>query len=149
MRLLRAIFSGIGITIMVALALSALLWFLGAFLALGDWRPFETLMGALVGLAILWIIALLVILILLLTARKKDETLTEDIVTMAEPVDVEDEIVSEELGEMRDKLKAAMVKLRRSKTGRTHLYQLPWYIIIGPPGAGKTTAIVNSGLQFP
>ncbi|MGB3247412.1 MAG: type VI secretion system membrane subunit TssM [Sulfitobacter sp.] len=149
MRVLRAIFSGIGITIMVSLALSACLWFLGAFLALGEWRPFGTTVGSLVGLAVLWIIALLIVLLLMLTAKKKDDSLTQDIVTMAEPVDVEDEIVSEELGEMRDKLKSAMVKLRRSKTGRTHLYQLPWYIIIGPPGAGKTTAIVNSGLQFP
>jgi type VI protein secretion system component VasK len=26
---------------------------------------------------------------------------------------------------------------------------LPWYLIIGPPGCGKTTALVNSGLRFP
>jgi type VI secretion system protein ImpL len=26
---------------------------------------------------------------------------------------------------------------------------LPWYIIIGPPGSGKTTALRSSGLQFP
>ena len=149
MRAIRALFSGIGITIIVSLALSACLWFLGAFLMLGEWRPFDTLTSTLVGLAVLWILALLIILLLMLTAKKKDETLTQDIVAMAEPVSVEDEIVSEELGEMRDKLKSAMVKLRHSKTGRTHLYQLPWYIIIGPPGAGKTTAIVNSGLQFP
>ncbi|MGL5734879.1 MAG: type VI secretion system membrane subunit TssM [Beijerinckiaceae bacterium] len=30
-----------------------------------------------------------------------------------------------------------------------YLYDLPWYVIIGPPGAGKTTALVNSGLKFP
>jgi type VI secretion system protein ImpL len=29
------------------------------------------------------------------------------------------------------------------------LYDLPWYVIIGPPGSGKTTALVNSGLKFP
>ena len=29
------------------------------------------------------------------------------------------------------------------------MYELPWYIIIGAPGAGKTTTIVNSGLEFP
>ena len=29
------------------------------------------------------------------------------------------------------------------------MYEQPWYVIIGPPGAGKTTALVNSGLTFP
>jgi type VI secretion system protein ImpL len=32
---------------------------------------------------------------------------------------------------------------------RPYVYELPWYIIIGAPGAGKTTTIVNSGLEFP
>ena len=32
---------------------------------------------------------------------------------------------------------------------RQSLYQLPWYMIIGPPGSGKTTALINSGLRFP
>jgi type VI secretion system protein ImpL len=27
--------------------------------------------------------------------------------------------------------------------------QLPWYVIIGAPGSGKTTALLNSGLRFP
>ena len=30
-----------------------------------------------------------------------------------------------------------------------YLYERPWYVIIGPPGSGKTTAIQNSGLDFP
>jgi type VI secretion system protein ImpL len=149
MRVIRAIFSGVGITLMVAIVLSLCLWYLGAFLAFAEVRPFESVIGRLVGIAVMWILALLVILLIVTRKRHKDDALTEDIVTMAEPVDVEDEAVTAELGEMRDKLKAAMVKLRRSKKGRTHLYQLPWYIMIGPPGAGKTTAIVNSGLQFP
>jgi type VI secretion system protein ImpL len=34
-------------------------------------------------------------------------------------------------------------------SGRPYVYQLPWYVIIGAPGAGKTTALVNSGLEFP
>ncbi len=29
-----------------------------------------------------------------------------------------------------------------------YLYQLPWYLIVGAPGAGKTTALLNSGLEF-
>nr|WP_175424989.1 type VI secretion system membrane subunit TssM [Pseudoduganella umbonata] len=35
------------------------------------------------------------------------------------------------------------------KSGSRALYELPWYMIIGNPAAGKSSAIVNSGLQFP
>jgi type VI secretion system protein ImpL len=32
---------------------------------------------------------------------------------------------------------------------RRLVYQLPWYVFIGAPGAGKTTALLHSGLRFP
>ena len=48
-------------------------------------------------------------------------------------------------GRMRD----ALAVLRRSSGNSGYLYELPWYVIIGPPGAGKTTALLNSGLRFP
>jgi len=147
--LLRALFSGIGITVMVAVVLSLCLWFLGAFLGFGDARPVDGVLGRLVGLAVLWIVALLVVLVILLTAKKRDQVLAEDIVSAADPVSSGNDQVGDELAEMRAKLKTALAKLRKSKGGQRHLYELPWYVIIGPPGAGKTTAIVNSGLQFP
>ena len=37
----------------------------------------------------------------------------------------------------------------KSGGGRNYLYQLPWYMFIGAPGSGKTTALLNSGLRFP
>ncbi|ADQ84395.1 type VI secretion protein IcmF/TssM N-terminal domain-containing protein [Methylovorus sp. MP688] len=39
--------------------------------------------------------------------------------------------------------------LRRVVEGKRYLYELPWYMIIGNPGAGKTTVLLNSGLSFP
>ncbi|MCB5206528.1 hypothetical protein [Methylovorus mays] len=39
--------------------------------------------------------------------------------------------------------------LRRVVEGKRYLYELPWYMIIGNPGAGKTTVLLNSGLKFP
>jgi type VI secretion system protein ImpL len=39
--------------------------------------------------------------------------------------------------------------LRRLFEGKRYLYELPWYMIVGSPGAGKTTALLNAGLQFP
>lgn len=46
----------------------------------------------------------------------------------------------------------ALATLKSSKLARGRggaLYSLPWYVIIGPPGAGKSTAIRQSGLKFP
>ena len=44
---------------------------------------------------------------------------------------------------------AALKGSRLARGGRAALYALPWYVIVGPPGAGKTTAIRHSGLDFP
>lgn len=38
---------------------------------------------------------------------------------------------------------------RLGATGSNALYSLPWYAIVGPPAAGKTTALRHSGLTFP
>lgn len=49
---------------------------------------------------------------------------------------------------LAEKMQGALSVLKKSG-GATTLYDLPWYVIIGPPGAGKTTALANSGLEFP
>lgn len=59
-----------------------------------------------------------------------------------------------EIRELQERLEDAIAKLKDSKLGRGRrssaaLHALPWYMFIGPPGAGKTTAIQNSGLNFP
>ena len=56
--------------------------------------------------------------------------------------------------ELQEQLERSIETLKQSKLGRGRrgkaaLYALPWYLFIGPPGAGKTTAIANSGLHFP
>jgi len=59
-----------------------------------------------------------------------------------------------EIEQLQNQLETAIEKLKQSKLGRGRrgraaLYALPWYLFIGPPAAGKTTAIANSGLNFP
>ena len=56
-----------------------------------------------------------------------------------EPVDTESEQVSA-------KMKAALAQVKGQ--GKDALYTLPWYVIIGPPGSGKTTLIQKSGLRL-
>ncbi len=54
---------------------------------------------------------------------------------------------TEEVARLRERMKQSLARLRRG--GRRHLYEQPWFVLIGPPGAGKTTALLNSGLHFP
>jgi type VI secretion system protein ImpL len=53
--------------------------------------------------------------------------------------------------ELQEKWKQAMAALRRShlKKFGNPLYVLPWYVVIGESGSGKTTAIQSAGLSSP
>ena len=57
-----------------------------------------------------------------------------------------------EIYELQAQFKKGLAALKASKLGAGvggALYALPWYMIVGPPGAGKTTALRHSGLVFP
>ena len=55
---------------------------------------------------------------------------------------------AEEVAQLRARMQAALRRLRGNRR-RGYLYEQPWFILIGPPGSGKTTALMNSGLHFP
>ncbi|MET0320172.1 MAG: type VI secretion system membrane subunit TssM [Duganella sp.] len=59
----------------------------------------------------------------------------------------------EENAALRDRMLEAIGTIKTSKLGQLSgdaaLYELPWYMVIGNPAAGKSTAIASSGLQFP
>ncbi|MEJ1963375.1 MAG: hypothetical protein WDO56_18205 [Gammaproteobacteria bacterium] len=47
--------------------------------------------------------------------------------------------------QLRKRFEEAIGALKKSRRrGAGNLYELPWYVIIGPPGSGKTTVLVNS-----
>jgi type VI secretion system protein ImpL len=58
-----------------------------------------------------------------------------------------------DLDVLRTRLAEAVRTIKTSKIGQASggaaLYELPWYIVIGNPAAGKSSAVLNSGLQFP
>jgi type VI secretion system protein ImpL len=57
------------------------------------------------------------------------------------------------LDTVRNAMQEAVGIIRNSRIGRASgaraLYELPWYMVIGNPAAGKSSAIMQSGLQFP
>ncbi len=62
-----------------------------------------------------------------------------------------------EIDRMQESFDQALAQLKASNLGgegrfgkgKKALYALPWYLMVGPPGAGKTTALLKSGLRFP
>ncbi|HEX3595216.1 MAG TPA: type VI secretion protein IcmF/TssM N-terminal domain-containing protein, partial [Polyangiaceae bacterium] len=56
-----------------------------------------------------------------------------------------------EILDLQAQMQKGLQALRQAPNsgGGSALFRLPWYMIVGPPGAGKTTALRQSGLAFP
>ena len=46
----------------------------------------------------------------------------------------------------REKFRSKLVDL---KTNGLSVYKLPWFVLVGEPGCGKTASLIHSGLDFP
>jgi type VI secretion system protein ImpL len=128
-------------TLLGLIALSVLIWFVGPLAGYGDTWPLEGAMARAITIGVIWLIAALVFLIRWLVKRRKAAKLEQSIA----------EGPGDDTPILKEKLNDALATLKRTsgRGGSAFLYDLPWYIIIGPPGSGKTTALVNSGLKFP
>ncbi|WP_293766821.1 type VI secretion system membrane subunit TssM [uncultured Aquitalea sp.] len=130
------------------LILIALIWFVGPWMGLVS--P-EARLGWIVGVMLLWVLTLLVGQLL---ARRAGGLLEKMLRKQAD-----DAVIGADAGKraevtlLRQKLLAAVDTLKKSKlgaaSGSAALYELPWYMIIGHPAAGKSSAILQSGLTFP
>jgi type VI secretion system protein ImpL len=124
-------------------AISALVWYFGPFIP--ALRPWWARLGLILFLVAVWA---LVNWLLDRRRKKKDAALVKG-VTESAKADATAEASAEEVAAMTEKLTTALALLKKKSTSRGYLYEQPWYGIIGPPGAGKTTALLNAGLQFP
>ncbi|WP_050756098.1 type VI secretion system membrane subunit TssM [Nitrococcus mobilis] len=124
------------------IVLSLLIWFFGPYLAFAELRPLAGVVGRSVAIVLVFAIWGSFTLLRYRRARRASASLRAELVGQA---DFDMDAAAEEL---RRRFEEAIAFLRRSK-GAGDLYRLPWYVIIGPPGSGKTTALVNSGLNFP
>ena len=120
-----------------------LVWIFGPLLAL--------LAGAIPRLAIVLLLVLIWLsanLLLDRTRRRREQTLQAG-VAAPDPAGIGRREMAEEQAAIASRMDAALALLRKARGTRGYLYELPWYVIIGPPGAGKTTALLNAGLSFP
>lgn len=140
------------------LAVAALIWFVGPLVAVAGVVP-------LAGEPARWAaIAAVALAVAAYTGWRvsrdawRNRRLMEGLVAAAQPS--ASAPGAKEVAVIGRRFEQAVTLLRRSRVGgrrpwfaalagRPFVYELPWYIIIGAPGAGKTTALVNSGLEFP
>ncbi len=122
----------------------ALLWAIVLFLKLPLWIAVLVTAAVAVGWAA-------VIGWRLLKTRASAQNIESDLTKAADAETVRPDQQAE-IEAMRAEFQKAVQSLKGSKLargGRNALAVLPWYMIIGPPGAGKSTALRASGLKFP
>ncbi|MDM0120861.1 type VI secretion system membrane subunit TssM [Variovorax arabinosiphilus] len=139
-------------------AVCLLIWHAGPLLSLGDARPLAPVSVRVAVIAAILVIYAIYGLYLLWQALQADEKLVTKILSFGKRNEKADEAQAE-LKTVAATVQRAMSQLRslrgrggvwrRIFEGKRYLYELPWYMIVGSAGAGKTTALLNSGLQFP
>ena len=134
------------------LVVSLLIWFVGDAIAFYDHRPLGSA-GARIGLILLILVIFAVIEgVKQYRAWRANKAMLS---AMGEGASSNSALSQREVAELKKRFDDAMGTLRKARfddksgSGRNYLYQLPWYMFIGAPGSGKTTALVNSGLRFP
>jgi type VI secretion system protein ImpL len=125
--------------------LASFIWFAGPYFAFADYRPLEPANARLIAIALvvgLWAAS---VLIKRLRANRASDQLVAAVVRQSQA----DARPSAEALQLRERFEEAVATLKAKRRSGHSLYDLPWYVIIGAPGSGKTTALVNSGLRFP
>ncbi len=158
-----------------AISACLVLWFLGPLLTVGVFAPFETDEARLLGVLAIMVVWGILNQLLQLRDRQASEDLVAALAGAApaslpapilmppsvpEPVSFQaappagetpgdaDESGAGEVRSLQRRLAEALA-LYSGRCGKQTLRRLPWYLVIGIPGAGKTTALANSGLNFP
>src|SRR3954447_11884884 len=137
------------VTLLGAVLLSLLIWFAGDLVTVAGRTPLApetTRLVAILVVALLWGASNLWSQA---RARKRNDALVRELAPApsAAPGSAEVAELEKRFANALDQLRKRRIEGRQG--GRAWLYELPWYVMIGPPGSGKTTAILNAGLRFP
>ena len=135
------------LSILGLVVFAALVLFVGPLLRIGEWEPFASLGSRVFSIVIALLIWAVFYIGPLLAARKTNRKVVEE---LAEDSGFQ---AGEEFETLSEGFREALHVLKQVRLGKPwskrYLYQLPWFVMMGPPGAGKTTALRNSGLNFP
>ena len=130
------------------LLLCALIWLFGPLVSVGDMVPLADDLVRMIVIAVILVLWLFSLLLAQLRAARKNQLFVTELATPEKPKAA---LPGEaNVAEINSKFAHVLTEMKRSKLGgKKFLRDMPWYVIIGPPGSGKTTALRQSGLHFP
>ncbi|HWK83849.1 MAG TPA: type VI secretion system membrane subunit TssM [Caldimonas sp.] len=130
------------------LALSAIVWWVGPLIGIGEAHPLDPVWVRVTIIGVLFLLLILRSVFRFLSQKRTNAALVDGMTKGPSTSDRELATLNERFTQALDVLKKAPGKRSGWKRG-AFLYELPWYIFIGAPGSGKTTALLNAGLTFP
>jgi type VI secretion system protein ImpL len=142
-----AFFKSRAFVLLIAFLLIAVfIWYAGPYFAFGSYRPLDSEFSRLIAIGLIVVCWVVSALVKRLRASRASERLVGAVIGHARQ---EKERPSAEATKLRERFEEAVAALTRGKKAGQGLYDLPWYVFIGAPGSGKTTALLNAGLKFP
>ncbi|ULF84357.1 type VI secretion system membrane subunit TssM [Vibrio alginolyticus] len=127
-------------------ACSIFIWVVGPLIAIAGYEPLKSDFQRLVTILVL---VLLWAIFNVTKQHKQKVKEDESIQTLLEVDSQSDKEAASEIDLMRERIEQAVKVVTKTYKGKRGLYDLPWYVLIGPPGTGKTTVLKQSGLEFP
>ena len=142
--------------------LSLVIWFIGPLVYIQPYQPLESEQARSWLIFTIFALWFLKLFIGWWRSRGMNSRMLDAMVRFTSSNEIKKELGpgDEEVRELEGRFKEAIQVLGKTRFSQADnglfgrltkrfVYQLPWYLIIGSPGSGKTTALVNSGLSFP
>lgn len=138
-------------SLLVVLFVALLVWFVGPLLAVDDYKFWEAPTSRLLTISVLFLVWGLSMVFASWRAGVRKKAVEEsdggqERIRQEEQIDTEQRELKARFKDALNTLKTSSLYRGRSERWRG---DLPWYLLIGPPGSGKTSLLDFSGLEFP
>ncbi|MEG3753051.1 type VI secretion system membrane subunit TssM [Psychromonas arctica] len=142
----KAVLTTIGL-----ICLALIIWFGGPLIAVAGYEPLLSTTSRLITLLAIALIWGGFHFIKRVKEKKNNEAMVNTMINGDDKAgNANDDAVKKEIDVLQQRMTQAHDVLKTAKLSKgKNVYELPWYIIVGPPGSGKTTAIQHSGLEYP
>ena len=162
--ILKLIFNRWVLLGVVVLALALLVWLVGPTISISSFRPYEQESVRIIQISFIVLTPVVRWAWRHFKAKRANAALTTGLLQPPAADPARPSASTEEATQLRQRFEEALDLLKKLRFGvdrpslwtriralgsQQYLYNLPWYVFIGAPGSGKTTALINSGLRFP